>query len=414
MSSILASRSFYILSFIAASLIKVLLIPTYRSTDFEVHRNWLAITHSLPLNRWYYDKTSQWTLDYPPLFAFFEYFLSFFASKIDPNITTLTNLNYEAWTCVLFQRFSVIFADLVYFIGSYLFLITFFKKTKENINQFKILYLFMIFFPGLFLIDHVHFQYNGFLIGFLLISLHYLFSKKPLSAAFWFAVCLCFKQIFIYTLIPFFIILLIDCTTDYVLLSLNSFWKLFATFSAGMSVFLISFLPFLKDLPQIFARLFPFKRGLLHNYPAPNFWSLYAGIDLIISRIIFKKSSPLTSGISTREILNYLPLPSLFFTLILSVVPGIVLGLNLIRNKKFNPSHLFAYFQSSQLLFFYFAYHAHEKALLLTTVPGIIMMFSEKSKKFVNFGLITCTTSCIVIFPLLFEISEVLLRIPIN
>eukprot|EP00977_Amphora_coffeiformis_P005015 scaffold1064_cov85-Amphora_coffeaeformis.AAC.4 len=59
----------------AATCIKILLQPSYHSTDLLVHRHWKAVTLDAAATDWYADDemvNNRHTLDYPPAFAWFE------------------------------------------------------------------------------------------------------------------------------------------------------------------------------------------------------------------------------------------------------------------------------------------------------------------------------------------------------
>lgn len=97
-----------------------------------------------------------------------------------------------------------------------------------------------------------------------------------MACGFWFAVLLNFKHIFLYLAPAYFVFLFrAYCTT------IPRFMKLSITV---LLVFLVSFAPFLRHFDQVLSRLFPFKRGLVHSYWAPNVWALYALLDRALSK----------------------------------------------------------------------------------------------------------------------------------
>jgi hypothetical protein len=134
--------------------------------QFDVHRNWLRITATRPLSKWYFDSASEWTLDYPPFFAYFEKSLAFLSSFFDPSIASARQV---AWQDVAFQRASVIATEGLLFYACTRLLAKLYPQARKSAAFVILCAIFL--HPALILVDHIHFQYNGMLFGVLFMSL---------------------------------------------------------------------------------------------------------------------------------------------------------------------------------------------------------------------------------------------------
>jgi len=411
--------------FILVSCIKTLYIPSYKSTDFEVHRNWLAITSSLPYTKWYTENTSEWTLDYPPYFAWFEFLLSRIAFYFDPEMLKVDNLNYSSWQTIMFQRLSVIMTDLVLALGVKScadHLPPILGKTADKhtgiFSRSNTLVILLLSNAGLFLVDHIHFQYNGFLSGILLLSIGSLAQGNFMLASVWFSVLLNLKHIYLYIAPAYGIYMLrsycFQSSKDgSILWKSFSLPRLISLAIAVLANVAIAFGPFIHSgqLSQVISRLFPFKRGLCHAYWAPNSWAVYNMADKLLvvagkqlglldsSSAVASMTGGLVQDITHTVLPNISPLATAVITLI-SMVPALV--------KLWLSPHSVTQFLRCLVLCawssFLFGWHVHEKAVLLIILPMAIL--AVVSKQEAKYYIITSITGHFSLFPLLFGAVE--------
>lgn len=156
------------------------------------------------------------------------------------------------------------------------------RASKSTANAVAISVLLS---PALLIIDHIHFQYNGFLYGILILSL--VLARKQsttLLSGLTFAALLCLKHIYLYLAPAYFVYLLrVYCVSQKSILHIR--FRNCAKLAVGLLVvFGAAFGPlvYLGQSRQVLNRLFPFSRGLCHAYWAPNIWAMYSFVDKVL------------------------------------------------------------------------------------------------------------------------------------
>ncbi|XP_053703745.1 probable dolichyl pyrophosphate Glc1Man9GlcNAc2 alpha-1,3-glucosyltransferase isoform X1 [Synchiropus splendidus] len=422
------SRSWFWAVAVGVTLLKCLFINCYRSTDFEVHRNWLAITHSLPMSRWYYENTSIWTLDYPPLFAWFEKGLSKVAQHVDPNMLRVENLDYSSQSTILFQRLSVIFTDVLFILGVRE-CCRCVRNPKGNQDLLRnpsfVLAVLLLCNFGLLIVDHIHFQYNGFLFGFLFLSIARHMQSRHLQGALLFSILLNLKHIYLY-LAPAYGVYLLrsfcwrqnhpDGSIRW--LSFSPVRLLVLGFIV-ISVCCLSFGPFIAmgQLPQLLSRLFPFKRGLCHAYWAPNFWAFYNILDKVLTTLGFQlelleaehlPKASMTGGLVQEFQHVVLPSVSPLTTLVCSLL-SILPALGSVWRRPRGSRGFLRCLVICALGSFMFGWHVHEKAVLLAILP--LSILAVQNREDAGTFLLLATAGHYSLFPLIFSAAELPIKV---
>lgn len=267
--------------------------------------------------------------------------------------------------------------------------------------------------PGLLLIDHIHFQYNGFLYGLLILSI--VFARDPsylLYSGIMFATLLSFKHIYLYIAPVYFVYLLRVYCLDPRNHNKPQILNMLKLGVGCCTILIITFGPFVAtgQLMQLKNRLFPFSRGLCHAYWAPNVWAVYSFADRVLIilapylRLAVDKAAinSVTRGLvgdtSFAVLPEITPRTCFVLTLAFQIIPLIKLWKKPTWNAFVGALTLCGYAS------FLFGWHVHEKAILLVILPFALIALNDRSY-LASFRPLT-VAGHVSLFPLLFTAAE--------
>ncbi|CUG49463.1 transmembrane protein, putative [Bodo saltans] len=544
----------------------------YHSSDFEVHRNWLSIVSERhyswlreegsgedklslveSLRYWYRENTSLWTLDYPPLFAWFEFAMSqillpppdnddgrnvvvsqwWFPSSVcsAQSSVDLSQLRkaaglplssvksrriqeappplaiplHSSQGIVAFQRATVIiFSDVPYFLATVILFVAGCRSQKGNAaGSPSIMQLMMPLIaaccPAWTIIDNIHFQYNGIIFAVFMLSVYLAYCNRPYAAAICYGILVFLKHMMAYFALGYALWGVAvalqggSCcrqqrlkettkkstaqaprraTLVHIVLSFLQFGGAVAlvvlvavgpfalseymfitlstpsTASASLSALVAESTS--TALQPVKERLFPFGRGLVHAYWAPNAYAVYSTADFALCKILQAptlnqrlppmvtvvlqgmfpnaqvwcgKTSVNTKGLvgleasssgGTENVTELMkapthaalpPLTPLTSNMLVvgCFVSGVV-WLVFVRSKKKGAAYLrtLEWWSSPEALlwgtfwsacsFFLFSWHVHEKAILSVILP--VFVFSLRRSPAAWTGAQQCDDSC--------------------
>lgn len=240
------------------------------------------------------------------------------------------------------------------------------------------------------MVDHIHFQYNAFLMGIFLLSTYLTNNYPTLSASVF--TCLVFTKHFFVVLAPvWFTFLLSNCVKNsegkpltFISYSLKPLLSVLSISAFALTPIVIN-----GQISQFFSRLFPVSRSFIHFFPASNIYTIYAVADKMFAKLSlsFCKVHHLDpEGHYIKSMKCIPPIKPLLCMIIcmITLIPVLVrLWHNL--NKVKNPVRVILLTSSiSLLIVFQFGYHIHEKQILYAVLPlGIYaILFCENDKQF--------------------------------